>query len=344
MKTIVKIALLLVAFSAHKIAVAQTGYTQEAYQCYQAKDFECARTWIDSAITSQERTNSQTWQLRGIIYRNLEGPKSTEYRGVAIESFVQARNLDVDNADQEKITKYLKNTIIRYYNEAVTLLEANELVASEKAYELYKKNQLSYVNDQEDFSALDIEYYNALGGQYMNGMKVLPKGQKKDAMKAKGIQLYEKVLAIVPDNFQANFNIGLVYYNEGVDITYEMRGRTDLPIEEMLSGLDRSEKEFSSALPYLKKAVELKPDDESAVEGLTGTYYGLNDDENYNHYRAILDKMIIDELLADFDKNPNDIELVEELCRIYSTTIIDEQQYDKFNTIYKQLLLKEENK
>ena len=344
MKTIVKILVVLVAVSAQKIAISQTGYTQEAYKCYQAKDFECARTWIDSAIASQERTNSQTWQLRGVIYRNIGGAQAMENRNTAIESFVQARNLDVDNVDQDKITKYLKNTIIRYYNDAVTLLEANELVDSEKSYELYKKNQTEYVNENEDFKALDMEFYNALGGQYMNSMKILPKGPQKEATKTKGINLYKKVLALDPNNFQANFNIGLVYYNEGVDITYEMRGRTDLPIEEMLEGLDKSEKQFSSALPFLKKAVELKPDDESAVEGLTGTYYGLNDDANYNHYRAILDKMIIDDLLKDFDKNPNDIELVKELCRIYSTTIVNEQQYDKFNAVYKQLLLKEENK
>jgi len=339
MKGIVKILIVITAVSAHNSALSQRGYTEEAFVCYKAKDFLCAQKWIDSAIISQERTNSQTWQLRGIVYRNLESPKTKNYRNVAIESFVQARNLDVDNVDQEKITRYLKNTIIRYYNDAVTLLESNELSESEKSYEMYKTKQRQYVNAIENFSALDIEYYNALGGQYMNSMKILNYGVERNRMKKKGISLYEKVLILAANNFQANFNIGLVYYNEGVDITYKMRGRTDLPIEEMLAGLDESEKQFSLALPYLTKAVQI----EDAVEGLTGCYYGLNDDENYNAYRTILDKMIIGDLLKQFDTNPKDIELVKELCRIYSSSIKDEQQYDKFNAVYKQLLKNKNN-
>jgi tetratricopeptide (TPR) repeat protein len=343
MKAIVKILIIVATAFAVQPAMAQKSYTQEAYECYKLKDFECARVWIDSAITTQERTSSQTWQLRGIVYRELEAPGKMHYRDIAIESFVQARNLDVDNVDQDKITSYLKNTVVRYYNDAVSFLEGNELDNSESFYEKYKSKQKEFVNASENFQNLDIEFYNALGGGYMNSMKILESGDKREKMKLKGISLYERVLKLAADNFQANFNIGLVYYNEGVDITYNMRGRTDLPIEEMLAGLDRSERQFSLALPYLTKAVQIDPNDEDAVEGLTGCYYGLNDDANYNKYREILDKMIIDDLLREFEKNPKDIELVKELCRIYSTTIKNEQQYDKFNAVYKQLLKEQDN-
>ncbi|MCG8576222.1 MAG: hypothetical protein MI810_15130 [Flavobacteriales bacterium] len=219
----------------------------------------------------------------------------------------------------------------------MTALEANDLKESEKSYELYKSKQVQYVNPSQDFHQSDIDFYNALGGQYMNNMSILPEGAQRDEIRAKGIAFFEKVLELDAENFQANFNVGLIHYNEGVDITMAMSGSTDLSIEMIIENTGRSEELFFTALPYLHKAEKMDPKSEETIEGITGCYYGLHDDENYNKYRKILDEMIIDDLLKSYDANPNDLDVVKELCRIYSTTIKNQQEYDKFKAVYDKL-------
>ena len=88
-------------------------YTTKAYSLYQAKEYSKAKIWTDSAIVSNERFNSQLWQLRGLVYRKLEQQEGVkEYRNIAIESFVQARTLDEEGKYKEKIDSYLKKLLI----------------------------------------------------------------------------------------------------------------------------------------------------------------------------------------------------------------------------------------
>ncbi|MCG8576221.1 MAG: hypothetical protein MI810_15125 [Flavobacteriales bacterium] len=75
MRGFIKISMFVIAMGACKSMMAQQ-LTAKAYDCYKQKDYACAQNWIDSAIVSNERSNSQTWQLRGVVYRNLETPQS----------------------------------------------------------------------------------------------------------------------------------------------------------------------------------------------------------------------------------------------------------------------------
>ena len=312
--------------------------TAKAYECYQQQDFECARSLVDSAIVSDERSNSQTWQLRGVIYRKLETPAQMDYRNIAIESFVQARNLDKENAYKAKIDDLLYNTIIRYYNDAVTHLESNELKESEKSYTLYKDRTLKYLNPKQSFDQSDIDYYNALGSRYMSKLELLESGSKKDEVSEKAISLFQHVIDIDSVNWQANFNIGIIHYNHGADLAMHADPFTFTgDIEELDKMLTQSADLFRMALPFLKRAKRIEPNNISALEGLTGCYYGLNDDENYKKFQKLLDEQTVNDWLDKYNKNPKDIKVVRELVRIYSTTLKDEAQYDKFKTIYDQL-------
>ncbi len=304
------------------------GYTTKAFECYQAQDFECSQVWIDSAIISDERFNSQTWQLRGIIYRKLETPETIEYREIAIESFLQARTVDTTGAYKEKIDDYIYKTIVRYYNDAVTFLESNELQKSEDSYTTYKSKYIKYVDSKFNFDQTDIDYYNALGSEYLKRLSTMV-GDEREKSSAKAIGAFEAVLEIDPNNYQANFNIGIIYYNDGADLVMNM-DPINTTIEELTSNLEKSEEMFNKALPRLTKAYELNPSSKEAVEGLAGSYYGLNDDENYNKYQKILDELKLPDLLTEYNKNPQNKSVLKELVRIYSTTVKNDEEYNKY--------------
>lgn len=269
--------------------VKAQSYTAQAYDCWKSQDFECAQTYIDSAIVSNERFDSQTWQLRGLIYRKLESPENADYRSISIESFVQARNLDTANVYKEKIDGYLYNTIIRYYNDAVNLMGEQKLVESENSYLLYKGQYKKYIQKDYDFGESDIQYYNALGSEYLKNLGSL-EGEERKQKSAKAIQCFETTLSIDSLNYQATFNIGIIYYNEGADLLMNLDPfNTD--IEQLNLQQENAMILFEKALPYLHKAYKLNPNSKEVVEGLAGSYYGLNDDENYNRWKELLDKM-----------------------------------------------------
>lgn len=304
------------------------GYTSNAYECYKQEDFSCARTWIDSAIVSEERFDAQTWLLRGVIYRNLDSPENPEFRNIAIESFIQSKNIDSTSANKDKVDSYIYKTVVRYYNDAVTYLESNKLSESENAYVVYKGKFKKYIDPSFNFDGTDIEYYNALGSEYLKRLSTLT-GEEREKNSARAINAFEMVLAIDPNNYQANFNIGIIYYNDGADLVMNM-DPVNTPIEKLAENLERSEILFNNALPKLLKAFEINPSSREAVEGLAGSYYGLNDDDNYMKYQTILDEIKLPGLLEAYQKNPNDVEVLSELVRIYSSTIKNEEEYKKY--------------
>ena len=276
-KTIKHIVLILMVF------ICEKGFSQEltsrALALYSAKNYDSARVWIDSAVVTIEASNSQTWQLRGLIYRKLETAESLTFRETAINSFVEARKVDSEGIYSEKIEDYLVNTIIRYYNDAVTQLNENKLNESEKSYILYKEKYLSLVNNKEDFIAKDIEFYNALGASYTRQISQLS-GKEYDIVFVLAINALNKVLEIDSSNYLANLNTAVLYYNKGADLIVN-QDPLNTPIEVFIENLAISEQLFFKALPKMKKAYEINPESVEVIEGLAGIYFGLHDDENW---------------------------------------------------------------
>jgi tetratricopeptide (TPR) repeat protein len=334
MKLIRNIAFIVLA------TLATSGYgqnfTAKAYEFYQAKQFDSAKVWLDSAIVSNERFNSQTWQLRGLVYRKLESAENANYRDISIESFVQARNVDTTNKYSEKIDGYLYNTVIRYYNDAVTSLDAGNLDASESAYVLYKDKYKKYIDSKSDFKKNDIEYYNALGGSYLRLVSQL-EGEEKAKNTAKGVHFFEIVLKHDPNQFMPNFNVGIMYYNQGADLIMNMDPLT--PLEEIPVIEAEAQKGFENALPFLVHANELDPTRTDVIEAITGCYYGLwgSENEDYIKYQTMLDEKNLPALLEKYNSDPENKKVVRELVRIYSTTLKDEEQYKTYSEILNKL-------
>jgi hypothetical protein len=311
-------------------------YTAKAYEFYQAKQFDSARVWLDSAVVSPERFNSQTWQLRGLVYRKLESDVNMNYRDISIESFVQARNVDSTGTYKEKIDGYLYNTIIRYYNDAVVNMNEGKLDDSEASYVAYKDKYKKYVDTGFDFKKNDIEYYNALGGNYLKLVQQL-EGEEKAKQVAKGVHYFEIVLEHDPNQFMPNFNVGIMYYNQGADLIMNMDPLT--PMEDVPAIEAKAQQGFENALPYLLKANTLEPERKDVIEAITGCYYGLwgAESEDYIKYQTLLDEKNLPTLIEKHGKEPENKKVLRELVRIYSTTFKDEDKYKKYSEILNKL-------
>ncbi|MGV6860312.1 MAG: hypothetical protein ACWA41_00980 [Putridiphycobacter sp.] len=265
-------------------------YTSKAYEFYQVKNFDSARVYIDSAVVDpSEKLYSKTWQLRGVIYRNLEQEKGIKYREIALASFVSSRKVDTLNQYVSEINSYIENLNVRYYNDAVNFLNSNELEKSEESYQTYKQNYFDLLDANKDFNALDVQYYNALGGAWFKRNTLVEAGQKSQVY-GNAIKFFNHVLQIDSMNYSANYGIGISYYNQGADIVENMD-----PFSTELEEIDKVQNEsialFKKGEPYLKRAFTINPNEKEVVEGLTGIYYSLNEDKEYEYFQQLLNKM-----------------------------------------------------
>lgn len=136
------------------------------------------------------------------------------------------------------------------------------------------------------------DLYFALGTIYDNlHDKAIEEGNKeKEAeYRAKMVETYTGALKIDPEYFKATYNIGVMYFNEAIEVAKKMN---ELPLSDK-EGYRRLEAErndlFKQALPYLEKAHQLMPEDESTMKALREIYLRTNDMVNYKKMNDILE-------------------------------------------------------
>lgn len=88
---------------------------------------------------------------------------------------------------------------------------------------------------------------------------------------------YQKALAIKPDYFDANYNLGALYFNQGVEKVNAANEIKDN--KKYTAALDEANGIFSKARPYLEKAHEVMPEDESTMRSLRDVYVRLGEDD-----------------------------------------------------------------
>lgn len=95
------------------------------------------------------------------------------------------------------------------------------------------------------------------------------------------VKAYQKSLAIDPDYFDANFNLGILHYNNGVEI---IQAAGEIPPSEQKkyeAEVAKAKDIFKKAAPYLEKAREIEPKDESTLRSLMAIYARTNQDDKY---------------------------------------------------------------
>ncbi len=89
------------------------------------------------------------------------------------------------------------------------------------------------------------------------------------------IKSYKKAIELKPGNFDAFFNLGVVYYNLGVKQVDVANLVPSNQPEKYETEKGKADLEFKKALPYLEKAYELKAEDKSLLDALKNVYYRL---------------------------------------------------------------------
>ena len=100
---------------------------------------------------------------------------------------------------------------------------------------------------------------------------------------------YLKALEINPDNFNANYNLGALYYNKGVEFVDQANEFDENQQKEFKEAEAQSKAYFEKSLPYLEKANELDPHDRATMVSLKNLYSRTGNEEGYKRVSEILD-------------------------------------------------------
>ena len=111
------------------------------------------------------------------------------------------------------------------------------------------------------------------------------------------INSFESLAKLRPNDYDTNFYLGYFYMAKGDEVNRAFNSRLDSinSQEEYQAGLKEVSAAYMKALPWLEKALELKPEDVNCAEYLKSLCFRLRNEDGvmdkYNKYNAIYKKL-----------------------------------------------------
>lgn len=89
------------------------------------------------------------------------------------------------------------------------------------------------------------------------------------------------------DLYDTQYGLGAAYINKASEMF--VKANEIMDVKKYTEAIDQANLVYSKALPYMEKALELKPDDVYAMRSLKELYYRLKQTDKYNAIKAKLD-------------------------------------------------------
>ncbi len=188
-------------------------------------NIELARLCVDSLILdSITKDDFISWTLRSFIYfdiykRSEKNKLNSDLRDTIISSIKKSNLLNPDETYLGNNKKLLQNIGAGYFNLSKKMLEDSldeekSLIAYNRFKEIYK-----ILEPDINFTSKDIEY-NLTKGSIFSDIFIKDNNNNKAQNIAKVALL--KVIELDMNNESANINLGLMYYNQAVNLSKEL--------------------------------------------------------------------------------------------------------------------------
>lgn len=273
--------------------VGQSELTYDSYEYYTKGEYQKAAEIIDRAVVeTSDSTNIESWQLRAAIYYEIFvkiDNKSilSDARVISLTSILKSIEYDTEKEFFKQSVNLLDRLSISYYNDAAyatTHLNIDDPKFAENSYQEYKRIQKIAYPDK-NFDEKDKSFYKAEATSFAKKYQADIENNKD--LFYLTIEALAKVLKIDSNDYGANFNTAIYYYNEGVYQIETIDSQTDMVQLIMIQkyGADM----FKESLPYMLKADKIRRREET-LRGLRGIYNVLYDDEKFEYYTRELEK------------------------------------------------------
>jgi tetratricopeptide (TPR) repeat protein len=288
-RTVILGVLLLLAI----VSKAQQERIGAATTFLQQNNLDSAKANINIAIANPATANdANAWYIRGFVYKAIYNKLEKHHnqspaRLEALNSFKKSLALDDAKELFTENIKSIKYLVSSLYNDAGESLDPLEYKTAIALFEQFKEYYKIVDPSPATIQQKEIEFDLALASVYNKILETDKKGNVKFLTLAKN--LYIKVLALDPNNISANYGIGILYYNQAVNLIKDQE--YDLDIVNLDGVLDNSVKLFKEARPFMEKAYSLDPKRPETIEGLSGIYFSLHDEEKSSLFRKKLEEI-----------------------------------------------------
>jgi tetratricopeptide (TPR) repeat protein len=258
----------------------------DAVNSYNAKEYDKAieNYKLASKIKPQDTTTVLYSAYASEAKQDYAGAKASynqllgmNYKSVTLYSrLLQMARQQNDNAEAAKV---LQQALVAYPNNKTFMLEdLNASLASGRGEEALSKISKTIAADPTNSNL-----YAVRGSMYDQ--------QKKTDL---ALADYRKAVELDPNNFDAQFNLGVSNYNKAAD-AYTKASKMDLKTYQTSGKKFEAEgkKYFEASVPYFEKALQLQPDDRNTLTSLQKVYFRLGrtaDSERLNTKLQSLNK------------------------------------------------------
>jgi hypothetical protein len=267
-----------------------TSYYNQTVTLLNSESYQDALVRL-KALTQDRRSFNEFYAeasyLAGYAHLMLHQPDSTQhyfsqaltagYRDPLIYETLASTYLDANEIGKAR-TMVDMGQILFADDRGLRIAELNTLM-KEKHYERAARAAEEYLSSYKKDTEVMLLYGT------IQGRMVDSDPTNQEAYFEKRIAIYEKILKLEPNNLLANYNLGITYYNKGVELinNEEVFEKDIFEFDQLLNvcaGL------FQKALPFVLKANQLDPSNFNALKALEGIYYNLNQQEKYAQVQA----------------------------------------------------------
>jgi len=267
------------AIDAQYLTLANT-FVQKAVDSYNQENFEDAFKYFEKSLEVKEmKVFAETAVDTAIIFNTAVTAQRIKDYDAAIKYYEKAIEYDYAGGDAFAL-------LAETYKEAG---DNDKYVSTlKRGFEKYPSNQsllggiinyyiLEAENTEEAFKYLELARENdPTNAQFYSAEAHL---HDKLGEKEKAITKYKKAIELNPELFEAHYNLGVLYFNEGVELTEEANQIKDNAKYEKAKL--KADEKFKEALPYIEKAHELRPEEPGILATLKTLYYRLKMNDKY---------------------------------------------------------------
>ncbi|QHL86375.1 tetratricopeptide repeat protein [Nibribacter ruber] len=205
------------------------------------------------------------------------------YAAAGAEDFAAAKGMYNKLVDMKQASPAVYNQLL-YIASVVDKNEKETLDIITKARAAYPDNRtfmlqeldlyLKAGKEQESMAKLDA----AIAADPTNANLLTVKGNLLERTKKpeEALEAYKKAAQLDPTNFDAQYNLGVYYFNKGANLNNRANKMTLAEFQKNGKALQtEAKKYFTQALPYFEAAHKAKPDDKTNIQSLLKVYTAL---------------------------------------------------------------------
>jgi len=189
--------------------------------------------------------------------------------------------------DSRKALQYMSAT---YFNDAIKGAASVKYDLDEDPVVYFQKfkDLKLWLDPNESITREELQFLKMLA----QGFEKIHTAEESDGVEymTKAVEFYEQALELDSLDYKANFNLAIIYYNEGAELIGKINYNIDFG--ELIQIQRECVVYFNKELPFMEKAEAIQPNRVETLKGLMFIHRALNDFDKYLEYKVLLEQSL----------------------------------------------------